>query len=96
MGAQLAAVLNGSPFHQGKQSDREAIAGARAAQLGVPVVYVNQVGGQDELVFDGSSFVTDASGNVICRLPAFREQVTVLRCAARRTGGERRWCGEQC
>ena len=77
LGAQLAVVLNGSPFHRGKQGDREAIAGARAAQLGVPVVYVNQVGGQDELVFDGGSFVTDASGRVICRLPAFREQVTV-------------------
>ena len=77
MGAQLAVVLNGSPFHRGKQGDREAIAGARSAQLGVPVVYVNQVGGQDELVFDGSSFVTDAEGRVICRLPAFREQVTV-------------------
>ena len=77
MGAQLAVVLNGSPFHRGKQGDREAIAGARAAQLGVPVVYVNQVGGQDELVFDGSSFVSDAEGRVICRLPAFREQVTV-------------------
>ena len=77
LGAQLAVVLNGSPFHRGKQGDREAIASARAVQLGVPVVYVNQVGGQDELVFDGGSFVTDADGNVVCRLPAFREQITV-------------------
>ena len=77
MGAQLPVVLNGSPFHRGKQGEREVIAGARAVQLGVPVVYVNQVGGQDELVFDGGSFVTDAEGRVICRLPSFREQVTV-------------------
>ena len=77
MGAQLLVNLNGSPYRRGKQADREAIAAARASALGVPVVYVNQVGGQDELVFDGSSFVTDANGNVVCRLPAFREQVAV-------------------
>ena len=77
MGAQLVVVLNGSPYHRGKQRHREAIASARASQLGVPVVYVNQVGGQDELVFDGSSFVTDAAGQVICRLEAFAEQVAV-------------------
>ena len=75
MGAQLVVVVNGSPYRRGKQADREAIARARAATLGVPVVYVNQVGGQDELVFDGSSFVTDALGGVVCRLPAFREHV---------------------
>ena len=77
MGAQLVVVVNGSPYRRGKQADREAVARARAATLGVPVVYVNQVGGQDELVFDGSSFVTDAGGSVVCRLPAFREQVAV-------------------
>jgi len=77
MGAQLVVVVNGSPYRRGKQADREAVARARAATLGVPVVYVNQVGGQDELVFDGSSFVTDAGGSVVCRLPAFREHVAV-------------------
>ncbi len=77
MGAQLLVNLNGSPYRRGKQADREAVARTRAAALGVPVVYVNQVGGQDELVFDGSSFVTDASGTVICRLEAFAEQVAV-------------------
>ncbi|WP_419855115.1 NAD+ synthase [Candidatus Poriferisodalis sp.] len=77
MGAQLLVNLNGSPYRRGKQADREAVARTRAAALGVPVVYVNQVGGQDELVFDGSSFVTDAGGQVICRLPAFAEQVAV-------------------
>jgi len=77
MGAQLVVVVNGSPYRRGKQADREAVARARAATLGVPVVYVNQVGGQDELVFDGSSFVTDAGGSVVCRLPAFREHIAV-------------------
>ncbi len=77
MGAQLLVNLNGSPYRRGKQADREAVARTRAAALGVPAVYVNQVGGQDELVFDGSSFVTDAGGDVVCRLPAFREQVAV-------------------
>ena len=77
MGAQLAVVLNGSPYRRGKQADREAVARTRASALGVPVVYVNQVGGQDELVFDGSSFVVDAGGTVVCRLPAFDEQVAV-------------------
>ncbi len=77
MGAQLLVNLNGSPYRRGKQADREAVARTRAAALGVPVVYVNQVGGQDELVFDGSSFVTDTGGNVVCRLPAFVEQVAV-------------------
>ncbi|MYB82701.1 MAG: NAD+ synthase [Acidimicrobiales bacterium] len=77
MGAQLLVNLNGSPYRRGKQADREAVARTRAAALGVPVVYVNQVGGQDELVFDGSSFVADASGQVICRLEAFAPQVAV-------------------
>ncbi|WP_419910215.1 NAD+ synthase [Candidatus Poriferisodalis sp.] len=77
MGAQVLVNLNGSPYRRGKQADREAVARTRAAALGVPVVYVNQVGGQDELVFDGNSFVTDASGQVICRLDAFTPQVAV-------------------
>ncbi|WP_420622365.1 NAD(+) synthase [Candidatus Poriferisodalis sp.] len=77
MGAQLLVNLNGSPYRRGKQADREAVARTRASALGVPVVYVNQVGGQDELVFDGSSFVTGADGSVVCRLPAFADQVAV-------------------
>ena len=86
MGAQLLVNLNGSPYRRGKQADREAVARTRAAALGVPVVYVNQVGGQDELVFDGSSFVTDTGGNVVCRLPAFVEQVAVCDVAVPSSG----------
>ncbi len=77
MGAQLLVNLNGSPYRRGKQTAREAVAGARATALGVPVVCVNQVGGQDELVFDGSSFACDADGRLVCRLEAFAEQVAV-------------------
>lgn len=72
-GARLMLNLNASPFHGGKQPEREAVVGERAREGGMPVVYVNQVGGQDELVFDGHSFVVDAQGQVSQRAPAFIE-----------------------
>ena len=72
-GARLMLNLNASPFHGGKQPEREAVVGERAREGGMPVVYVNQVGGQDELVFDGHSFVVDAQGQVSQRPPAFVE-----------------------
>nr|WP_314562473.1 NAD+ synthase [uncultured Pseudomonas sp.] len=72
-GARLMLNLNASPFHGGKQSEREAVVGERAREGNMPVVYVNQVGGQDELVFDGHSFVVDARGQVSQRAPAFVE-----------------------
>lgn len=58
-GAQILLVLNASPFHAGKQSERLAVARERIAECGLPLVYVNMTGGQDELVFDGVSFVLD-------------------------------------
>lgn len=72
-GARLMLNLNASPFHGGKQPEREAVVGERAREGSMPVVYVNQVGGQDELVFDGHSFVVDAQGRVSQRAPAFVE-----------------------
>jgi NAD+ synthase (glutamine-hydrolysing) len=72
-GARLLLTLNASPYHMEKGREREAIAQARAHEVGVPLVYVNLVGGQDELVFDGASFVTDAHGTVTQRCPAFEE-----------------------
>ncbi|QDD89609.1 NAD+ synthase [Pseudomonas oryzihabitans] len=72
-GARLMLNLNASPFHGGKQPEREAVVGERAREGGMAVVYVNQVGGQDELVFDGHSFVVDAQGQVTQRAPAFVE-----------------------
>ncbi|KTS74838.1 NAD synthetase [Pseudomonas oryzihabitans] len=72
-GARLMLNLNASPFHGGKQPEREAVVAERAREGGMAVVYVNQVGGQDELVFDGHSFVVDAQGQVSQRAPAFVE-----------------------
>ncbi len=69
-GARLMFNLNASPFHMGKQAEREATLAARAVEGGMPVVYVNQVGGQDELVFDGGSCVVAADGSVRQRAPA--------------------------
>ena len=63
--------LNASPFHEGKQAEREALVAKRALQFAAPVVYVNPVGGQDEVVFDGGSHVADSQGNLIVRAPMF-------------------------
>jgi len=78
LGADLIVNLNASPFYAGRWREREAILRARAAEAGAPIVYVNQVGGQDELVFDGNSMVVDAAGDVRCRLPQFVEEVAVV------------------
>lgn len=72
-GAKLMLNLNASPYHQGKQGEREATVSARAQEGQMPVVYTNLVGGQDELVFDGGSVVVDASGRTCFRAPAFDE-----------------------
>ena len=72
-GAKVLLNINGSPYHYGKAREREAMLGERARAAGVPVVYLNMVGGQDELVFDGHSVVLAASGEVIHRSPQFEE-----------------------
>jgi len=72
-GAQLVLSLNASPFHLDKQHEREEVLSTRVSESGMPVVYVNQVGGQDELVFDGGSCVIDAGGRITQRAPAFVE-----------------------
>jgi len=72
-GARIALVLNASPFHIDKGREREAVVRQRIEESAIPVLYVNQVGGQDELVFDGESFVMDAQGNIGQRAPAFVE-----------------------
>ena len=71
-GARLLVNLNASPYDYTKVHKREQELGARAREAGVPIVYVNSVGGQDELVFDGGSFVVAAEGDVVERTPAFR------------------------
>ncbi|MFU8838890.1 MAG: NAD+ synthase [Thiohalomonadaceae bacterium] len=72
-GAALIINLNASPFHLHKSGERQAAVRDRVAEAGLPVVYVNLVGGQDELVFDGGSFVMDAQGQLAMQAPAFSE-----------------------
>ena len=78
-GAELLAVINASPFEIHKQREREDIARARVREVGLPLAYVNLVGGQDELVFDGNSFVMDAGGAVVLRAPPFEEASCLAR-----------------
>jgi NAD+ synthase (glutamine-hydrolysing) len=72
-GARLILVLNASPYHMRKGREREELLQQRVRESHVPMVYVNLVGGQDELVFDGDSFVLDSGGRVTQRCPAFEE-----------------------
>ncbi|ACU53215.1 NAD+ synthetase [Acidimicrobium ferrooxidans DSM 10331] len=77
-GAEVVVVINASPYEAGRQATRERLVAVRAADAHVAVSYVNLVGGQDELVFDGGSFVVDAVGAVIARAPQFREANLVV------------------
>ena len=72
-GAEMFVVLNASPYEIHKQRNREDIVGRCVKELGLPVVYVNMLGGQDELVFDGNSFVMDGGGKIVMRAPPFEE-----------------------
>ena len=72
-GAELLLVINASPFEMHRQRERERVVRERVAECGVPVVYLNLCGGQDELVFDGNSFVMAADGSLAMRAPAFSE-----------------------
>jgi NAD+ synthase (glutamine-hydrolysing) len=77
-GAELVVVANGSPYHTRQHVLRREQVAARARETGLPFVYVNRVGGQDELVFDGASFVADAAGEVVQQLPAWHETVALV------------------
>ncbi|MFC4364370.1 NAD+ synthase [Simiduia curdlanivorans] len=72
-GAQLMLNINASPYHCGKTQERRALLAERAVQGDMPIVYINQVGGQDELVFDGHSMIVDRLGKVVMQAPAFEE-----------------------
>ncbi|MFB9886903.1 NAD+ synthase [Balneatrix alpica] len=72
-GAELVINLNASPFHLGKWEERRKLLVERARQAGCPILYVNQVGGQDELIFDGGSMVMDAEGDLAVSVPCFTE-----------------------
>jgi NAD+ synthetase len=77
-GATVLLVLNASPYHVGKQRVRQDVMRERVAETGLSVVYVNQVGGQDELVFDGGSFVLNRAGVVTHQLPSFDEALGLV------------------
>ncbi|MCG6203047.1 NAD+ synthase [Rhodopseudomonas sp. HC1] len=77
-GAELLIVPNGSPYARGKQDLRMSVSVARVTESDLPLVYLNQVSGQDELVFDGASFVLNADRTLGAQLPAFAETITTL------------------
>jgi NAD+ synthase (glutamine-hydrolysing) len=77
-GARLLLNLNASPFHSGKAPEREQLVQKRAQENGIPIVYVNLVGGQDELVFDGGSFVVNGRGELTQRSPWFVESQSLV------------------
>ena len=78
-GAEILIVINGSPFETDKPGARLAHARARVAETGLPLAYVNLVGGQDELVFDGASFVLGAGGETLARAPSWRAHLLMTR-----------------
>jgi NAD+ synthase len=76
-GADLLIVPNGSPFERSKLNQRVGLAATRARESGLPLAYINQVGGQDELVFDGGSFVLNADADFAVRMPVWKEDIGI-------------------
>ena len=77
-GAELVVNINASPYFAGRLAEREDMLAVRSREAGVPIVYVNLVGGQDELVFDGASLVFDAHGRLVARAKQFAEDLLVV------------------
>ena len=77
-GADLLLALNASPYHQNKQMQRYEVLRSRIADTGMPIIYANLVGGQDELVFDGASFALDGAGRLVMQLPQFETALEVI------------------
>ncbi|CNB72306.1 MULTISPECIES: NAD+ synthase [Yersinia pseudotuberculosis complex] len=77
-GAEVVLSINASPYNREKPYIRKTLMAAHCQRTGLPLVYLNQIGGQDELIFDGCSKVFDAAGNMTHRLAAFAEQTTLL------------------
>lgn len=78
-GAKVLIVPNGSPFEIGKTETRRKLAEERVEETGLPLIYLNQFCGQDELVFDGASFVLDAGGKLVVALPSWEEKIELVR-----------------
>ncbi len=76
-GSEILLVPNGSPFEAGKEDVRLNLIGARVKESGLPLIYLNQIGGQDELVFDGASLVANADGRLAWSLPAWEEKIAI-------------------
>jgi NAD+ synthase len=85
-GAEILIVPNGSPYARDKNDLRLSIAVARVTESGLPLIYLNEVGGQDELVFDGASFALNADLSVAAQLPAFEDSITTLRWSRSESG----------
>ncbi len=77
-GAEVVVTINGSPYHQGRYAQRSAMLSRRASEHGCFIAYVNLIGGQDELVFDGQSLVFDPRGELIARAPQFEESLLLV------------------
>src|SRR5215212_501081 len=85
-GAEILLVPNGSPYWRGKTDERFNILAARVTESGLPMVYLNQIGGQDELVFDGASFGLNADASLAVQLPAFCEEIALTTWEKREEG----------
>ncbi len=88
-GVDLVLSPNASPYERAKDDLRLPLVRRRAAEAGAPIVYCNQVGGQDELVFDGDSMVVTADGELLARAPQFVEHLLDRRPGPRPRGGAR-------
>jgi len=77
-GAELVVNVNASPYYAGRLRERETMLATRAADAGVPVLYLNMVGGQDELVFDGASMLFDEDGRLLARAPQFTDDLMIV------------------
>lgn len=92
LGAKLILNINASPYHEGKIKDRQKLLGKRARESRTPVVYVNMVGGQDELVFDGGSMVFDKQGRLLAAARQYEEELLV--CSLDQAPIETAWLDE--
>jgi NAD+ synthase (glutamine-hydrolysing) len=77
-GADLLVIPNASPYHMEKEDLRQKVLKAQTLETGLPIIYVNAVGGQDELVFDGASFALNQAGKLVHSMPQFEEQLSVI------------------
>ncbi|MBN4075371.1 MAG: NAD+ synthase [SAR86 cluster bacterium] len=85
-GAKLMININGSPFHMNKIQDRQEIIKQRINESAMPIIYVNQVGGQDELVFDGASMAFDRFGKLCAMAPLYEEAMLPIECTLKEDG----------